>query len=162
MRNRFRQYFLIAGVCLLICLSGVVCAADGAASGNTITASVAADHDAYAPYQAIIDKLNEEYGFSMSIAYEEIEKGRCRSPLTIGLDEYERSLRQSIEECIRFNEETTKILAQLGDLRWEKGELTECPIMLLPSGSCFDSVLDPSVASTMLQKVRSQEAGERD
>ncbi len=139
-------YFLLSlCVCFLYFLSGTVHAVDVDAAGKKVTASIDTGNDAFAPYQAIIDKLNEEYGFSMSIAYEEIEKGRCRSPLTIGLEDYERSLRQSIEESIRFNAETKEKLSQFGDIKWEKGELTECSITLPPSGSYFDSVLDPSV-----------------
>lgn len=71
-------------------------------------------------YQDVLDRLNEEYGYSMTLSQDAFEKNASfKNPTTESLSEFERTLRESIEFDISVNRSTKDTLDKLGYDGWE-------------------------------------------
>lgn len=80
--------------------------------------------DLYA-YQDVIDRLNEEYGYSMSFAPELFTRNHSyKSPQDFTISEFEKTLRRDIQEDIAVNLQTQMAVAALGDVKWENVPFT--------------------------------------
>lgn len=76
---------------------------------------------ALSDYQKIIDKLNEEYGYSMTLSSAIFSKDNSfEVPTKSTLAEFEAQLRKDIESDIAVNNKTKAAIAALGsDVQWE-------------------------------------------
>ncbi len=93
---------------------------EAAREPETATESIIKREDLIA-YQEIIDKLNEEYGYSM--VFDEAlftENSPYESPLNMTLEEFEMQLREDIEFNNSVIEESRVAIEALGDdVEWE-------------------------------------------
>ena len=85
-------------------------------------------------YQTVIDKLNEEYGYSMYFDPVLFSgESNYKNPLESTLAEFEATLREEIEDYIRVNAESAKAIAALGDVEWlsvpYKAQYWEAPLL---------------------------------
>ena len=73
------------------------------------------------PYQGVIDRLNEEYGYNMQFDFNAYaSEKKFNSPLNISIEEFEANLRRDIEKDIEVNQETKTVLATIGEKAvWE-------------------------------------------
>lgn len=71
-------------------------------------------------YQEVLNKLNEEYGYSMYFAPQLFTRNNTfENPTKTSLLEFEASLRKEIEEDIAINAESKEAIAKLGNVKWE-------------------------------------------
>lgn len=76
-------------------------------------------------YQEIIDKLNEEYGYSMTFSPAVFSRNNTfESPTKSTLAEFEAELRKDIEEDMAVNAEAQEAITALGNVKWESAPFT--------------------------------------
>lgn len=110
---------MMLAVVFLISLSSQVFAASFAASESVQDIS---------QYQAVIDRLNAEYGYEMRFAPELAKKGQYISPTKLTLDEFERTLRQDIEADIKENETAFEAVSKIDPDSWQEGVIKNEPL----------------------------------
>lgn len=92
---------------------------DADATGTNITV------EELSAYQDIIDKLNEEYGYSMFISPEAfLNDSTFESPTKSTLAKFEAELRKDIEEDMAVNTEAQEAISALGNINWESTPFT--------------------------------------
>ncbi len=81
--------------------------------------------DEISAYQDIIDKLNEECGYSMAFSPAAYSRNNTFESLTRStLKEFEAELRKDIEEDMAVNAEAQEAIAALGNVEWENAPFT--------------------------------------
>ncbi len=85
---------------------------------TTINNQITTTSDNLSPYQDVLDKLNDEYNYSMFFSPDLSCDDICDSPLNYSLEEYESTLRELIEFDIKVNQESLKQIESIGDVEW--------------------------------------------
>lgn len=132
-----RATCLLLAAILLFGISNTAFAAKqtGNETAQPLTASDLSD------YQDVIDRLNEEYGYSMSFAPEVFSRNNTfESPTNLSVKEFETQLRKDIELDIKVNNEAKAAIESLGsDVDWETapylGKSYEIPVNASPLSS---------------------------
>lgn len=104
-------------------------------------------------YQSVLDRLNEEYGYSMSFATSLFTRNSTfESPTNLSLAEFEAELRRDIETDIATNNEALAAVAALGtDAEWEPvpylGKSYELPVnMSYMSSQVVDTLYEDTIS----------------
>ncbi len=116
--KRFISLFLVAFV-----LSGLFCSNAYASnkSNTRYDKDTPITRENLWEYQLVLDKLNEEYGFSAQFAPELFTNPeRFISPFEFTLEEYEADLRKEFESIIKEEQESKERIAALGDVEWKE------------------------------------------
>lgn len=107
---------------MLLSMSVTAFAVDNIDADSTVTPITVEEISAY---QDIIDKLNEEYGYSMAFSPAVFSRNNTfESPTKSTLAEFEVELRKDIEEDMAVNAEAQEAIAALGDVKWESAPFT--------------------------------------
>lgn len=86
---------------------------------ETYSSNVLTPQDVTA-YEDILDRLNDEYGYSMYFSPEIFTRdSKFENPTKYSLSEFEASIRKEIEEDIAINLESQTAIAKLGTVKWE-------------------------------------------
>lgn len=124
MKNSYRSILSMLLAFTMVCLSilPTAYAADNIETEATAPSPTVAE---LAAYQDIIDKLNEEYGYSMAFAPAVFSRDNTfETPTRSTLAEFEAELRKDIEEDIAVNAEAKEAIAALGNVEWTSAPFT--------------------------------------
>lgn len=112
-----RFFSLLLSAMMLLSLANTAYATDSTGKSDNseiITAPVLTE------YQEIIDKLNEEYGYSMTFSPDVFSRNSAFDPLAeYSLLEFEAELRKEIEDDIAVDNEARAAVAALEGAEWE-------------------------------------------
>ncbi len=113
---------ILLSAVMLLSMSVTTFSADNTEADSMVTPVTV---DKISAYQDIIDKLNEEYGYSMAFSSAVYSRNNTFESLTKStLTEFEAELRKDIEEDMAVNVEAQEAIAALGNVEWESAPFT--------------------------------------